>query len=55
MVEKIEVRGCLIEKKGRYYATVYYTIDGTRKLKTKATGISVSAHKKKVAKNPIKT
>ena len=47
---RIEVKGCLIEKKGRYYATVYYTIEGTRKLETKATGVAVSSHKKKVAK-----
>lgn len=44
-----EVRGCLIEKKGRYYVTLYYYIDGIRKIETKATGISVNDHKKREA------
>ena len=44
-----EVRGCLIEKKGRYYVTLYYYIEGIRKTETKATGISVNDHKKREA------
>lgn len=48
MVEN-KVSGCLIEKKGRYYAVIYYYENGVRQTKTKATGITVSSHKKKVA------
>ena len=43
------VKGCLIEKKGRYYATIYYYIGEQRVTETKATGITVNSHKKKEA------
>ena len=43
------VKGCLVEKKGRYYVTIYYYKDGQRVTKTRATGITVNSHKKKEA------
>lgn len=44
-----EVKGCLIERKGRYYALIYYYVEGERISETKATGISVKEHKKREA------
>lgn len=43
------VKGCLVEKKGRYYATIYYYKNGQRITETRATGITVNSHKKKEA------
>lgn len=43
------VKGCLVEKKGRYYATIYYYKNGQRVTETRATGITVNSHKKKEA------
>ena len=45
------VRGCLIERKGKYYAVVsYYDDSGEHRIQqTKTTGISVSSHKKREA------
>lgn len=51
---KNEVKGCLIEKKGRYYTTIYYYVDGERITETKATGISVNDHKKREAERILK-
>lgn len=45
----MNVRACLIERKGKYYAVAYYYIEGIRKTRTKSTGISVSSHKKREA------
>ena len=45
----MNVKACLIERKGKYYAVAYYYIDGMRKTRTKSTGISVSSHKKREA------
>lgn len=44
-----KVKGCLIERNGRYYATIYYYVDGYRLTETKSTGIFVKDHKKKEA------
>jgi len=49
MSEDKRVRGCLIERKGRYYVVVSYYVDGNRMLDTKSTGILVSSHKKREA------
>lgn len=49
MSNKNNVRGCLIERKGKYYVVVYFYIDGIRMTRTKSTGISVSSHRKKEA------
>lgn len=42
-----EVRGCLIERKGRYYVIVSYYEDGRRTQETRSTGIAINAHKKR--------
>ncbi len=43
------IRGCLIERKGKYYVVVSYYVDGYRLQDTKSTGISVTSHKKREA------
>ena len=49
MSDNKSVRGCLIERKGRYYAVISYYMDGDRLQDTKSTGISVTSHKKREA------
>ena len=49
MSDSKSVKGCLIEKKGRYYAIISYYVDGNRLQSTKSTGISVTSHKKREA------
>ncbi len=49
MSDNKSVRGCLIERKGRYYAVISYYMDGDRLQDTKSTGISVASHKKREA------
>ena len=49
MLDNPSVRGCLIERKGRYYAVISYYMDGYRLQNTKSTGISVASHKKREA------
>jgi integrase len=49
MKNENDVKGCLIERKGRYYVTLYYYVDGQRLTETKATGIAVNSHKKREA------
>lgn len=44
-----EVKGCLIERKGNYYAILYYYVGEHRITETKSTGISVKEHKKREA------
>lgn len=43
------VRGCLIERKGKYYVVISYYVDEYRYQDTKSTGISVTSHKKREA------
>ncbi len=43
------VKGCLIERKGRYYVVVSYYAEGHRLQDTKSTGILVTSHKKREA------
>lgn len=43
------VRGCLIERKGKYYVVVSYYVGEHRLQDTKSTGILVSSHKKREA------
>lgn len=49
MLDNPSVRGCLIERKGRYYAVISYYMDGYRLQNTKSTGILVASHKKREA------
>lgn len=49
MSDNKSVRGCLIERKGRYYAVISYYVGEHRLQDTKSTGISVSEHKKREA------
>lgn len=49
MSDNKNVRGCLIERKGRYYAVISYYVGGHRLQDTKSTGILVSSHKKREA------
>ena len=49
MSDNKSVRGCLIERKGRYYAVISYYVGGYRQQDTKSTGISVTSHKKREA------
>lgn len=49
MSDNKSVRGCLIERKGRYYAVISYYVGEHRLQDTKSTGISVSSHKKREA------
>lgn len=49
MSDNKSVRGCLIERKGRYYAVISYYSGGQRLLDTKSTGIAVNSHKKREA------
>jgi len=44
-----KTKGCLIERKGNYYAVISYYVEGHRFQDTKATGISINAHKKREA------
>ncbi len=43
------VSGCLIKRKGWYYVSTYYYVDGQRVTETKSTGIAVNDHKKREA------
>ena len=43
------VKGCIIERKGKYYVVVSYYVDGYRLQDTKSTGIAVNSHKKREA------
>lgn len=49
MADNKDVRGCLIERKGKYYVVVSYYVDGTRLQDTKSTGIPITSHKKREA------
>ncbi|MCM1304099.1 MAG: site-specific integrase [Butyrivibrio sp.] len=49
MAKNTNVRGCLIERKGKYYVVVSHYVEGQRILDTKSTGISVTSHKKREA------
>lgn len=49
MSDNKRVRGCLTEKKGRYYAVISYYVGEHRFQDTKSTGISVNDHKKREA------
>lgn len=49
MADKKNVTGCLIERKGKYYAVISYYVGGYRQQDTKSTGISVTSHKKREA------
>jgi len=49
MADNKGVRGCLIERKGKYYVVVSYYVEGHRLQDTKSTGISVTSHKKREA------
>lgn len=49
MSDNKNVRGCLIERKGRYYAVISYYVGEHRLQDTKSTGILVSSHKKREA------
>lgn len=49
MTKNKNIRGCLIERKGKYYAVISYYVDGHRLQDTKSTGISVKDHKKREA------
>lgn len=49
-----EVKGCLIKRKGRYYSTIYYYVEGDRVIQTKSTGIAVNEHKKREAERILK-
>lgn len=49
MADNRDVKGCLIERKGKYYVVVSYYIDGHRFQDTRSTKIPVAAHKKKEA------
>ncbi len=43
------VSGCLIKRKGWYYVSTYYYVEGQRVIETKSTGIAVNDHKKREA------
>ncbi len=45
------VKGCLIERKGRYYTLISHYVDGYRVQETKTTGIDVKSHKKREAEH----
>ncbi|MCM1259051.1 MAG: site-specific integrase [Roseburia sp.] len=49
MAKNTNVRGCLIERKRKYYVVLSHYMEGQRILDTKATGISVTSHKKREA------
>lgn len=49
MSEDSNVRGCLIERRGKYYVVISYYSAGCREQKTRSTGISVSSRKKREA------
>ncbi|MCM1101153.1 MAG: site-specific integrase [Acetatifactor muris] len=49
MATNKKVRGCLIERNGRYHAVVSYYVEEHRLQDTKSTGILTSAHKKREA------
>lgn len=49
MAQDKKVRGCLIERKERYYTLISYYVDGYRLQDTKSTGLSVKQHKKREA------
>lgn len=49
MTDTKGVKGCIIERKGKYYVVVSYYVDGHRLHDTKSTGISVTSHKKREA------
>lgn len=49
MADNKDVRGCLIERKGKYYVVVSYYVDGIRLQDTKSTGIPITSHKKREA------
>ncbi len=49
MADNKDVRGCLIERKGKYYVVVSYYVEDHRLQDTKSTGISVTSHKKREA------
>lgn len=49
MSDNKSVRGCLIERKGKYYVVVSYYMGDHRLHDTKSTGISITSHKKREA------
>lgn len=49
MSDNKRVRGCLIERKGKYYVVVSYYVGDHRLQDTKSTGISIMSHKKREA------
>lgn len=49
MANSKEVRGCLIERKNKYYVVLSYYVEDQRLQDTRSTGISVTAHKKREA------
>lgn len=49
MTSENDVRGYLIERKGRYYVVVSYYVEGHRIQDTKSTGISINSHRKREA------
>lgn len=53
MTDTKGVRGCIIERNGKYHVVVSYYVGGYRQHQTKSTGIAVNAHKKREAEKML--